>query len=81
MNNKERKVIKDALSIFEAERDGAAKDVPEGARYITCSDTLATQMENRLRVVLEEDEELKKELWKLEKERGSIVTATPLRTD
>ncbi len=53
MNNKERKVIKDALSIFEAERDGAAKDVPEGARYITCSDTLATQMENRLRGVQE----------------------------
>lgn len=46
------KTIRGAIAIFEAERMGAEEDVPEGERYILCSDTLAKQMTERLRELL-----------------------------
>ncbi len=56
MTAKELEVIRDAITIFEAERMGAEEDVPEGVRYIQCSDTLAKQMVKKLRELLPEGE-------------------------
>ena len=46
-NEAKAKELADALD--RAERTGTARDVPEGSRYITISDTLAIRMAEDLR--------------------------------
>ena len=47
--------ILELAKIFrQAHREGAAEDVPEGARYITISDTLAGMIAGRLEAIVAE---------------------------
>ncbi len=45
-----------ADSLDKADREGADKDTPEGARYIIMSDTLARQIAETMRQVSQESE-------------------------
>jgi hypothetical protein len=48
--SKDMKIIQDIIDMLKnAERRGSDKDIPEGSRYITISDTLAKEMIKVLR--------------------------------
>jgi len=44
-------ILELAEALRQAQREGAAEDIPEGARYITISDTLVTMLSERLKAI------------------------------
>ena len=47
-------ILELAEALRQAQREGAAEDIPEGARYITISDTLAGMIAGRLETIIAE---------------------------
>ena len=47
-------ILELAEALRQAQREGAAEDIPEGARYITISDTLAGMIAGRLEAIVAE---------------------------